>query len=409
MTTLPSRRPARLTARLDAGRRALLFVLAGNMLIDALEVSVVLLALPAMERDLGLSTFGGQWVMSGFAAGFAALLLIGPRLVARWGRRRVYLAALPVFIAASVVGGLTDHSAVLIATRVVKGMCAALTAPTGLAIISTAFRPGAEQRRAVTVYSLFGATGFTVGLLCSGALTELSWRWNPVFPAPVALLLLAAGFRLIPRDAAPTPAAPLRATLARLRRNGPFLRSAVCAAALNGTYLGLLMLLVHRLHELWGWGSWRTALAFLPACLPLALALPFAGRMVGRFGTERLIRAGSCAAALGCVSALLTGTPTTYAGGVLPALLLVEAGFVLSFAALNLQATAGIAPEHRGSAVPVYQTAVQLGAALALPATAAAASFDAGRGGALAFLTALSATGALVACTTRTRGVRAAP
>ncbi|MFF7475311.1 MFS transporter [Streptomyces sp. NPDC008092] len=405
MTTLSSHP----SPRIGVGRRALLFVLAGNMLIDALEVSVMLVALPALGRDLGLSMLGSQWVMSGFAAGFAALLLLGPRLVARWGRRRVYLAALPVFIAASVAGGLAHQGAVLVATRVVKGMCAALTAPTGLAIISTTFRPGAEQRRAVSVYSLFGAAGFTAGLLCSGALTELSWRWNPVFPAPVALLLLAAGARLIPRDTAPAPAAPLGATLARLLRDGPFRRSAVCAATLNGTYLGLLMLLAHRLHDQWGWSSWRTALAFLPACLPLALALPFAGRMVARFGTERLIRAGSCAAALGCVTALLTGAPAAYATGVLPALLLVEAGFVLSFAALNLQATAGIAAEHRAAAVPVYQTAVQLGAVLALPAAAAAASSGGGYRGALAFLTAVSATGALVACTARTRGGDAAP
>ncbi|WP_339132302.1 MFS transporter [Streptomyces sp. f51] len=400
MTTL-SARPG---PRAEAGRGALLLVLAGNMLIDALEVSVVLVALPAVERDLGLSTFGGQWVMSGFAAGFAALLLLGPRLVARWGRRPVYLAALPVFIAASVAGGLTDQAAVLIATRVVKGMCAALTAPTGLAIITTAYPPGAERRRAVSVYSLFGAAGFTAGLLCSGALTGLSWRWNPVFPAPVALVLLVAGFRLIPRDDGPAPAAPLGATLARHLRDGPFRRSAVCAATLNGTYLGLLLLFVHRMHDQWGWGSWRTALALLPACLPLALALPFAGRMVGRFGTERLIRAGSTAAALGCATALTTAGSGTYATGVLPALLLVEAGFVLSFAALNLQATAGIPAEHRASAVPVYQTAVQLGAVLALPVTAVA--IGAGQETALGFLTALSATGALVA---RTRGAHAAP
>ncbi|MYT74275.1 MULTISPECIES: MFS transporter [unclassified Streptomyces] len=403
MTTLSTHA----SSRTVAGQRALLLVLAGNMLIDALEVSVMLVALPAMERDLGLSTLGGQWAMSGFAAGFAALLLLGPRLVARWGRRRVYLAALPVFIAASLVGGLAHEGALLIVTRVVKGMCAALTAPTGLAIISTTFRPGAEQRRAVSVYSLFGAAGFTAGLLSSGALTELSWRWNPVFPAPVALLLLVTGARLIPRDTAPPPAPALRTTLAGLLRDAAFRRSAVCAATLNGTYLGLLMMLTHRLADQWGWSSWRTALAFLPACVPLALALPFAGRMVARFGTERLIRAGSCAATLGCATALLTGAPTTYAAGVLPALLLVEAGFVLSFAALNLQATAGIAAERRAAAVPVYQTAVQLGAVLALPVTAAA--LGGGHRGALAFLTALSATGALVACTARTGGRGAAP
>ncbi|MFA3873250.1 MFS transporter [Streptomyces sp. MMCC 100] len=389
MTTLFSRR----APRAGSGRRALLFVLAGNMLIDALEVSVMLVALPAMGRDLGLSAVAGQWVMSGFAAGFAALLLLGPRLVARWGRRRVYLAALPVFIAASVAGGFSDQGAVLIATRVVKGMCAALTAPTGLGIISTAYLPGPEQRRAVSVYSLFGAAGFTAGLLASGALTGLSWRWNPVFPAPFALLLLIVGVRLIPPDTAPTAAAPLRATLARLVRNGPFVRSAVCAATLNGTYLGLLLLLTHWLHDQWGWSSWRTALAFLPACVPLAFALPFTGRMVGRFGTERLIAAGGCAAAAGCVTTLLTGPPETYVTGVLPALLCVETGFVLSFAALNLQATSGMSPEHRGAAVPVYQTAVQLGPLLALPAVTAAVT--GGYRQALLLLTALSTAGAL--------------
>ncbi|MDX3261124.1 MFS transporter [Streptomyces sp. MI02-2A] len=398
MTTLSSR-PA---SGFGAGRRALLFVLAGNMLIDALEVSVVLVALPAVERDLGWPAAAGQWVMSGFAAGFAALLLLGPRLVSRWGRRRVYLAALPVFIAASVAGGLTDQGAVLVATRVVKGMCAALTAPTGLAIIGTAFRPGPEQRRAVSVYSLFGAAGFTAGLLSSGALTELSWRWNPVFPAPVALILLVAGFRLIPRDTTPAPAVPLRVTLARLVRDAPFVRSAVCAATLNGTYLGLLLLLTHWLHDRWGWSSWRTAVAFLPACMPLAVALPFSGRMVARFGTERLIAAGGCAALAGCATALLTGPPSAYASEVLPVLLCVEAAFVLSFAALNLQATSGIAAEHRGAAVPVYQTAVQLGPVVALPAVATTAAI--GYRAALLVLTALSAAGALIASTSRRRG-----
>ncbi|MEV0844878.1 MFS transporter [Streptomyces sp. NPDC049954] len=382
--------------RTGAGQRALLFVLAGNMLVDALEVSVVLVALPAMAGDLGLSAFAAQWVMSGFAAGFAALLVLGPRLVARWGRRRVYLAALPVFVVASLAGGLADQGGVLIATRVVKGACAALTAPAGLAIIAATFRPGPGQRRAVSVYSLFGAAGFTAGLLCAGALTELSWRWVPVFPAPVALLLLVAGFRLIPRDARGPAAVPLRVTLPRLLRIGPFTRSAVCAAVLNGTYLGLLLLLTHRLHDAWGWGSMRTALALLPACVPLAVSLPFAGRAVRRFGTQRLIAAGGCAAALGCATALLTGEPGGYLTGVLPALLLVEAGFVLSFAALNLQATSGVAAEHRGAAVPVYQTAVQLGPVIALPAVAALSS--AGYRPALALLTALSAVGAVVGC-----------
>ncbi|WP_157841214.1 MFS transporter, partial [Streptomyces wadayamensis] len=101
---------------------------------------------------------------------FGALLLFGGRLVAILGRRPVYLAALLVFAAASLVGALADHTALLVATRFVKGFCAALTAPTGLAIIASAFPEGPARSRALSVYSLFGASGFSVGLLLSGAL-----------------------------------------------------------------------------------------------------------------------------------------------------------------------------------------------------------------------------------------------
>ncbi|MFI9723676.1 MFS transporter [Streptomyces sp. NPDC052396] len=377
-------------------RRALLFVLAGNMLIDALEVSVVLPALPAVRDGLGLSAWTTQWVMSGFALGFAALLLLGPPVIARWGRRRAYLAALLVFAAASLAGGPAQDATLLIATRVVKGMCAALTAPTGLAIISTTFREGAEQRRAVSVYSLFGAAGFTTGLLCSGALTGLSWRWDLVFPAPVALVLLVFAARLIPADrvAAGAPRPPRTVLL----RNGPLVRSAFCAATLNGCYLGLLVLLVFRSQDQLGWNSWQSALSVLPACVPLALSLPYAGRMVGRFGTARLITAGALAANAGCAYCLWHPRGP-YAAAVLPGLLLVGAGFVLSFAALNLQATSGIPAEWRGSAVPLYQTAVQLGAAVTLPAVVALAAGPAGYRHALLLITGVACAGSLVALT----------
>ncbi|MFF7637032.1 MFS transporter [Kitasatospora sp. NPDC008050] len=398
MTTLPVD-PATTTAGAGRSRRqrALLFVLAGNMLIDALEVSVLLVAMPAVKDDLGLSLWNTQWVMSGFALGFAALLLLGPAITARWGRRRVYLAALVVFVAASLLGGLADQGALLILTRVVKGMCAALTAPTGLAIISTTFREGPEQRRAVSVYSLFGAVGFTAGLLCSGLLTELSWRWSVVCSAPVALVLLVFGLRLVPGDQHATGSAPR--VKAALLRNGPLLRSALCAASLNGAYLGLLLLVTFQLHAQLGWNSWQTALAYLPACVPLALSLPFAGRLVGRLGTDRLIVAGALSATLGDALYLWQGTPRSYPTGVLPTMLLVGAGFVLSFAALNMQATSAIPAAEKRLAVPLYQTAVQLGAVLVLPAVAALIGGHGGYRPALLLITAVGAAGSLVALT----------
>src|SRR4051794_27233839 len=143
------------------------------MLLDAVEVSVVLPALAPVRTAFGLSPVGGQWLLSGFALGFAALLLPGPWLAARWGRRRGYLAAMVVFVLASVLGGLTGSVAVLIASRVVKGGCAALTAPAGLAIITTAVPEGAPRRRALAGYTLAGAAGFTAGLLLSGVLAGI--------------------------------------------------------------------------------------------------------------------------------------------------------------------------------------------------------------------------------------------
>jgi len=374
----------------------ILFVLSGNMILDALEVSVVLVALPAIGADLGLSLLHVQWMMSGFAIGFATLLVLGPSVNARWGRRRSYLGAMLLFAAASLAGGLTDSATLLIATRVVKGGCAALTAPTGLAIISTTFEEGPGQRRAVTVYSLFGAAGFTVGLLLSGALLQASWRLTFLFPAPVALALLLFGLRLVPRDAG--RGTPPRVN-ARVLRNGPLLRAAVGAATLNGTYHSLLVMITFESRERFGWAPWQTAVALLPACLPLALTVPFAGRLVARFGTPRLIALGALATFAGCALCTWRPADASYATGTLPTLLLLGVGFVFAFAALNIQATSTVATQDRPMAVPLYQTAVQLGAIVLLPSTALLlASSDSDRPALLLVLAAAGA-GLLVALT----------
>ncbi|MFD7898762.1 MFS transporter [Streptomyces sp. NPDC059743] len=367
MTTTPSSTAAPGPRKWDARQWGILCVLSGNMILDALEVSLVLLALPTIGADLGLSMLHVQWLLSGFAIGFAALLVLGARVNARWGRRRSYLVAMAVFAAASVAGGLTDDATVLIATRVVKGACAALTAPTGLAIISTTFREGAQARRAVTVYSMFGAAGFTLGLLLSGALLEAGWHWTFLFPAPVAVALLVFALRLIPRDQG--RAEPPRFA-AGLLRDRPLLRASLGAATLNGTYHSLLLLITFDCRQRFGWPPWQTALALLPACLPLALTVLFAGRLVARFGTARLIALGALTPAAGCVLYTWRPADASYTTGTLPALLLLGAGFVFAFAALNMQATSGIAPEDRPMAVPLYQTAVQLGAVVLLPLTA---------------------------------------
>ncbi|MEN8655965.1 MFS transporter [Streptomyces sp. 21So2-11] len=405
----------------------LLTVLAGNMLIDALEVSALVVAMPSIGADLDLPLTVLQWTMSGFAIGFGGLLLFGGRVVTLLGRRRVYLAALVAFAAASVVAGLTSDPALLTATRIVKGFCAALTAPTGLAIISTAFKEGPDRTRAMSVYTLFGASGFTAGLLVSGLLTDVSWRWALAFPAPVVLVLFVLGLRLVPADEPPsyTPrrygavsALALTGSLsalvygivsvsqygwsdarsigslvlcgalagalvkaersspdpllrAGLLKNGPLIRSALGAAALNGSYLGLLIILTFQLQELWGWSPLLTAVALLPASAPLAVTALMSGRMVNRFGAPRLIALGALTPLAGYVLYLWQRDPVSYAADVLPVLLLVGAGFVLAFAALNMQAVSGVPAAERGPTGAVYQSAVQLGAVLMIALVAA--------------------------------------
>jgi MFS family permease len=351
--------------RWDARGWALLSVLSGNMLLDAVEVSVVLIALPTIGGRFGLTPWGAQWLMSGFALGFAAMLLLGPRLFARTGRRPAYLGAMLLFALASVAGGLAGNVVLLVAVRVVKGCCAALTAPAGLAIINEAFPEGPQRRRAVSVYASFGAAGFTAGLLLAGLLVERSWRWVFMFPAPVAFVLLLCGLAVLPRDAEGLARPP---RLALLRDRG-LLRSALGAASLNGTYQSLLVLLVFQAHGDFGWTPWRTALALLPACVPLALTVPFAGRLIARYGTGRLITLGALFPLLGYGFYLAKPEGSSYAAGMLPTLLLVEAGFCGAFAALNLRATASVGAADVRAAVPLYQMCVQFGAGLLLPLT----------------------------------------
>jgi MFS family permease len=180
---------------------AILIVLCGALFLDALDVSMVGVALPAIRADLGLTTSSLQWVVSGYVLGYGGLLLLGGRAADLLGRRRVFLAALALFAVASLFGGLVSSPALLIGARFVKGIAAAFTAPAGLSLLTTTFREGPMRNRAISVYSAFGASGFSLGLVLSGLLTEVSWRWTLLVPAPVALLTLIAAIRVIPRGA----------------------------------------------------------------------------------------------------------------------------------------------------------------------------------------------------------------
>src|SRR6186997_2428223 len=179
---------------------AILIVLGGALCLDALDVSMIGVALPSIQTSLGLSTASLQWIVSGYVLGYGGLLLLGGRTADLLGRRRVFLIALGVFAGASLIGGLVDNGTLLIATRFIKGLAAAFTAPTALSILTTTFHEGPARNRALSVFSVFGASGYSSGLILGGLLTSFGWRWTFLTPVPLALLALVAGIALIPRD-----------------------------------------------------------------------------------------------------------------------------------------------------------------------------------------------------------------
>ncbi len=194
---MSSARPAA-TAALSPRAWGALLVLCSALFLDALDVSMVGVALPSIGADLDLTTGQLQWIVSAYVLGYGGFLLLGGRAADLLGRRRVFLISLAVFALASGLGAFVDDGTLLIVLRFIKGVSAAFTAPAGLSIITTSFAEGAARNRAISIYTATGATGFSLGLVIGGLLTEVGWRWVFFVPAPIALLTLIAAIRLVP-------------------------------------------------------------------------------------------------------------------------------------------------------------------------------------------------------------------
>ncbi|KRE66132.1 MFS transporter [Arthrobacter sp. Soil736] len=409
----------------------LLLVLCTVLALDALDVSMVGVALPSIGTELHLGTESLQWIVSAYVLGYGSLLLLGGRMADLLGRRRIFLIALSVFAAASLLGGLVDDPALLIATRFVKGLAAAFTAPAGFSIITTNFAEGRERNRAVSIFTTFGASGFSLGLVVGGLMTALSWRWTFLVSVPVALAVVILGLKYIPRDSAAgkdqdsghdvwgavTLAAGMLglvytlvsapgngwgsvATIAgfvasaavlaafavienRVRhplirfsilKEGWVARANLSAVGLFGSYLSFQFILTLYLQSVLGWSPLGMALALLPTGLLVASSAPFADRLIDRFGAPRLILTGLASLALGYVLFLRVGTSPNYVTDILPSVLLLGVGFALAFPSINVQATAGIRNTEQGLAAGLIQTSTQVGAALVLAVTTAMVS-----------------------------------
>jgi MFS family permease len=400
----------------------ILFVLGGALCLDALDVSMVGVALPSIRSALGLSTSSLQWIVSGYVLGYGGLLLLGGRAADLLGRRRVFLVALAVFAVVSAFGGLVSSPGLLIAARFVKGAAAAFTAPASMSLLTTTFPEGPMRNRAFSIYTVFGASGFSLGLVLSGVLTEISWRWTLLVSAPVALGVLAAAIWLIPRGertgrggrrfdipgAVTITAAMLllvytvvsaqQAGWGSARTIGSFAAVAVLvwvfaaierrsrdplvpfaifssaglrranigAVTLFGTYISFQFLTTQYLQTLAGWSAMSTALAFLPAGVMVVVLSTRMGSLLGRFGPTPLTALAFTCLVLAYAVFLRAGVHPDYLAVMLPVMLLVGLAFGLGFSSLTVAATAGVPNSEQGLAASLFQTSFQVGGAVVL-------------------------------------------
>jgi MFS family permease len=405
----------------------LMVVLCAAILLDALDVSMMGVALPSIQADLGLSTSSLQWLVSAYVIGFGGFLLLGGRAADLLGRRKVFLIALGVFTIASAIGGIASSGELLIASRFLKGVAAAFSAPAGLSIITTSFAEGAVRNRALAIYTATGGAGYAFGLVAGGVLTEISWRLVFFVPVVIAAASLAGGLRLIPADAraavgrrnldlpgaASVTAALLllvftvveapdqgwgsartllsligvavlmaifvaieqrsKSPLVRLGilRSGPLVRANLGAMTFSAGWLSTQFIATLYMQDLRGWSALHTGLAFLPAGVFGGFVASRVAPLIQRFGLPQVIAFGMALMVLAYALLLRIDVDSDYWTVLFPTFTLVGFGFGYAYGPLNIAATNGVAPEEQGLASGMVQTSFQFGGALVLAITTA--------------------------------------
>jgi EmrB/QacA subfamily drug resistance transporter len=420
----------------DRSRWIALYVLCVGMLMIVLDATVVNVALPAIQDDLGFSASGLAWVVNAYLIAFGGLLLLAGRLGDLVGRRRVFLTGLAVFTLASLLCGAAQSQELLVAARFLQGLGGALTSAVILGIIVTMFPEPREQAKAIGAFAFVASAGGAVGLLVGGVLTQsINWHWIFFVNVPIGAATALLARRLIARDeglglaaGADVPGAVLITASLMLgvytivEPAADLGWGAGRTMALGALALGLLAAFVAReatarrplmplsifrsrnltganlvqilsvagmfgvfflgalyLQRILGYDALQTGLAFLPVTVLMGtLSVRYTDRLVMRFGARTPVLAGLVLFAGGL--ALFTRAPVDgdYAVHVLPVMVLLGLGAGLCFPALMTLAMSGVTPSQAGLASGLINTTAQVGGALGL---AVLATLSASRSG----------------------------
>ncbi|RXZ73089.1 MFS transporter [Agromyces albus] len=392
----------------------------GAIFLEGIDVGMFNVALPSIRADLPMETGELQWIISAYILGYGGFVLLGGRAADLFGRRRVFLIALTVFLAFTGLGALATDPWMLIVARAATGVAAAFMAPAGLSIITTTFT-GATRDRAVLIYSGVGAGGFSVGLVAGGLLTMFGWRWVFIAPLVIAAALLAIAVPFIPRAANAlaalsrgrldvlggltvttalvvlvagiegAPHRPLLTTVVTFAigallllafvvverraaqplvrfgifRHANLVRANLGAALLAGGFLGFQFVVALYLQEELGWSVLETSLALLVSGIDVIIAPLFTPRLVARFGTRRVILGGLVLAALAYALFLPVAPDWTYAM-MFPSFLAIGLAFAFAYGPLTIAATEDVEDDEQGLAGGLLYTGFQFGGAIGL-------------------------------------------
>jgi EmrB/QacA subfamily drug resistance transporter len=404
-----------------------------------LDATIVNVALPSIQTDLGLSEANLQWIVNAYTLVFGGFLLLGGRAGDLIGRKRLFLGGIVVFTVASLLNGFAVNEGMLIGSRALQGLGAAFISPAALSIISTTFEVGVERARALGVWAAIAIGGAAFGLVLGGLLTQLlSWPWIFFVNVPVGIVTFALALRLIPEsrdehahrsfDVAGavsvtgglmslvyaivkaetagwgsattigffTLSAILLASFVviELRSKAPLVRLSIFRVRSLLT-ANVVMLLVASgvfamfffntlyIQRVLGYGPLEAGLAILPFTAGVMLSAGLASQFAPRVGVRPVAALGMLVSAIGMLLLVRLPVDGTYVADVLPSLIVTSLGMGAVFMPLTLIATTGLEDEDQGLASGLFNTSQQIGGALGLAILSTlAASKTASAGGA---------------------------
>jgi EmrB/QacA subfamily drug resistance transporter len=413
----PASRPA---ARVNPN--AVLALVAVAQFMVVLDATVVNVALPTIQGDLGFSEESLSWVLNAYTLTFGGFLLLGGRLADQLGRRRLFFAGIILFSGASLICGLSQSSGMLLVARGAQGLGGALVSPAALSIILTTFAEGTERNRALAVWGAIAGVGGAIGLLLGGVLVEVAtWRWVFFINVPIGAAVLALTPRIVPESRAEVRsrgydaegaiaitlgttalvftlieaeswgwgsartlagfavAAALIAAFVwierrhedplvplRIFKNRSLAASDAAMLVVAAALFGMFFFCTLYLQQVLGYSALETGVAYTPFSLALIAASGAASRLVDRFTPKPVLVTGLLVTTVGFV--LLTGVSGNgdYASHVLPAMIVLGVGLGLTFVPVTIAATNGVSPAESGLASGLLNTTQQVGGSLGL-------------------------------------------